>query len=180
MKFKLDSINVEQHAAKMCETPPRTTNFVHCELNIMSYILQSSEQGFLDYIGVSKFCCRGCSQCIQAVECVLGKRFRVKGTHQKFYYPWAFPKLPHASAVAEQMRNNISFVFGQTYKGFYPDTKPYLSDSEATASSGNDKKIEERNCYPIEDAINGLLKLTGASENTDSDGRKKKRRKSLK
>lgn len=34
VNFKLDSLNVEQHAAKMCETPPRNTNFVHCELNI--------------------------------------------------------------------------------------------------------------------------------------------------
>lgn len=177
---KLNSLNVEQHAAKMCETPPRNTNFVHCELNIINYILHSSEEGFLNYIGLSKLCCRGCSQYIQAVEYILGKRFKVRGTHQKFYYPWAFPNLPHASAVAEQMRNSISFVFGQTYKGFYPETNLYLSDSEATASSGDDERREEMNCYPIEDAINGLLKLAGTSENTNSDGRKKKKRKSLK
>lgn len=180
VKFKLNSLNVEQHAAKMCETPPRNTNFVHCELNVISYILHSSEEGFLNYIGLSKLCCRGCSQYIQAVEYILGKRFKVRGTHQKFYYPWAFPNLPHASAVAEQMRNSISFVFGQTYKGFYPETNPYLSDSEATASSGDDERREETNCYPIEDAINGLLKLAGTSENTNSDGRKKKKRESLK
>lgn len=144
LKLKLDSLNAVQYAAKICEAPLRNTNFVqYCELNIIGYILQSSEEGFLNYIGLSKLCCRGCSQYIQAVEYILEMRFKVKGTYQKFYYPWAFPNLPHASAVLEQMRNSISFVFGQTYKGFFPDTNPYLSDSEATASSGEDEKGEE-------------------------------------
>lgn len=61
VKFKLDKLNVEQHVGRMCETPTRNSNYVHCELNIISYILQSSEEGFLDCIGVSKLCCRGCA-----------------------------------------------------------------------------------------------------------------------
>lgn len=180
LKFKLDKTSVQQHAIKMCETPPRNTNFVHCELNVISYILQSLEGGFLDYIGVSKLCCRGCAQCILAVEHVLGKRFRVKGTHQKFYYPWAFPNLPHASSVAERMRNTISFVFGQTYKGFYPETKEFLSDSESTMSSGNEDRREVEGCYTWDQAMSGLLDAPSASENTDSDSRRKKRRRSQK
>lgn len=123
VKFQLDETKVQQHALRMCGKPLQNTNFVHCELSVISYILKSSEEGFLDHIGVSKLCCRGCAQYIQAAEHVLGKRFKIKGTHQRFFYPWAFPDIPRASSVAQRMRSTISFVFGQTYKGFFPRDK---------------------------------------------------------
>lgn len=112
VKFQLDKTEVQQRALRMCGKPLQNTNFVHCELNVISYILNSSEEGFLDYIGVSKLCCRGCAHYIQAVEHVLGKRFKIKGVHPKFYYPWVFPDIPRASSVAERMRSTISFAFG--------------------------------------------------------------------
>lgn len=133
IEFVLNEIDVQQHVEKMCTTPLRNPKFVHCELNIVSYILQSSEQGFVSYIGVSKLCCVGCFHFIRAVECVLGHRFRVQVKSRKFQYPWAFPDIPHASSVAEQMRNTLSFVFGRTYDGFRPENKRYLSDSETTS-----------------------------------------------
>lgn len=175
VKFELDEVNVQQHTVMMCEAPPRKTNYVHCELKIVSHILQSSEEGFLDYIGVSKLCCRGCSQCIQAVNHVLGKGFKTKGTHQKFYYPWRFPNLPQANAVAEEMRNSISFVFGQTYEGFCPETQSYLSDSEATTSSSTKGGSDSEDDHPLNDAY-GLLRAA-ISERAKTDNRKKRKRK---
>lgn len=77
------------------------------------------------------------------------------------------------------MRNTISFVFGQTYKGFCPETKPYLSDSEAASlSSGSDdeKRRDVEDCYPLEEAMAGMLEIQFLSENTDSDDRRKKRK----
>lgn len=47
-KFQLDQTIVQQHITKMCETPPRPTNYVHCKLKIFSHILHSHEEGFLD------------------------------------------------------------------------------------------------------------------------------------
>lgn len=132
VKFAMNETEVQQDVVKMCKKPLRKATFVHCELKIVSYMLQSSEQGFLNYIGVSKLSCEGCVQFIRAVECVLGERFRVKDNPGTFYYPWAFPDIPNASSVAEQMRNTVSFFFGQTYKGFRPENKRYLSDSEST------------------------------------------------
>lgn len=150
--LRMDEIKVRQHVVKMiCEGQgqgqylwnnndnnnkkrPSSSLFVHCELNLVSYILQSSadqgQGGFLDQIGVSKLSCTGCAQFIQAIEDVSGKRFKLKGTDHRFDYPWAFP--PHIpppsppslnstlESVAERMRKNISFIFGQTYDGFYP------------------------------------------------------------
>lgn len=177
MKFQLDETKVQQHALRMCGKQLRNTNFVHCELRVISYILNSSEEGFLDYIGVSKLCCRGCALYIQTVEPVLGKRFKIKGTHQKFYYPWAFPDIPRASSVAERMRSTISFDFGQTYKGVFPETKAYLCDSEANRSSGDDEKSEVKNGHSLDEAITAMLEVQGIGENTDMDGRKRKKRK---
>lgn len=101
---------------------------------------------------------------------MLGKRFIVKGTHQRFYYPWAFPKnIPQTSSVAEQMRNAISFIFGQTYKGFCPETKPYLSDSEATTtSSGNDDdgSDAEEYCFLLDGAMTSMQEVPGVPEST--------------
>lgn len=176
VKLELDEINVQQHIVKMCEAPPRKTNHVHCELKIVGHILQSSEEGFLNYIGVSKLCCRGCSQCIQAVNNILLKGFKTKGTHQKFYYPWRFPNLPQANTVAEQMRNSISFVFGQTYKGFCPETQPYLSDSEATTSSSTQGGSDSEDDHPLNNAY-GLLRAA-ISERAKTDDRRKREWKS--
>lgn len=132
--MKLDEIKVQQHVVKMSDERPLffKTSFVHCELTIVSYILQSSEQGFLDDIGVSRLSCTGCAQFIQAVEHVSGKRFKVKGTDQKFDYPWAFPNIPPDAleSVAERMRETISFIFGQTYDGFCHETNPNLFESD--------------------------------------------------
>lgn len=130
--LKLDEVQVQQHVVKMCERPLfRRTSFVHCKLVIVSYILQSSEQGFLDDIGVSELSCTGCAQFIQAVEYVSGKRFKVKGTDKRFDYPWVFPNIPHDAleSVAERMRETISFIFGQRYQGFYLETESDLSES---------------------------------------------------
>lgn len=78
VKFQLDETKVQQHALRMCGKPLQNKNFVHCELSVISYILNSSEEGFLDHIGVSELCCRGCAQYIQAAEHVPGKRLRSK------------------------------------------------------------------------------------------------------
>lgn len=181
--LKLDEIKVKQHVVKMCERPLFCkTSFVHCELNIVSYILQNSEQGFLDDIGVSKLSCTGCAQFIQAVEHVSGKRFKVKGTDQKFDYPWAFPKMPQDAleSVAERMMETMSFIFGQTYEGFHPETKSDLSES----NDDDDDDHDDQNHHPyysklggsesLEAAMTHLIEASCVSENMDSDGRRKK------
>lgn len=127
--FVLDETEVQQDTAKMCETPHRKAKFLHCELRIISYILQSSEQGFLQYIGLSKLSCEGCVHFMRAVESVLGAQFKVKNVSRTFDYPWAFPDIPHASSVAEQMSKSVSLQFGRTYDGFHRENKRHHSDS---------------------------------------------------
>lgn len=128
-RYALNKTDVRQHVVKMCQTPLRKAQFVHCELKIVSYILQSSEQGFLDYIGISKICCNGCVQFLQAVKSVLGQRFSVKVAPRMFHYPWAFPDIPHAASVGKQMSKTVAFEVGQVYRGFRPEKKRRLYDS---------------------------------------------------
>lgn len=140
VRYVLNEIDVRQHTVTMCKTTIRKgAQVVHCELKIVSYIFQSHhEQGFLDYIGISKPCCNGCVQLLLAVKSVLGHRFRVKDAYRMFYYPWAFPpNIPHAASVAKQMRKPVSFDVGQDYRGFRPEKyKRHVSsknsDSEET------------------------------------------------
>ena len=174
VSFQLNQNTVQQHIAQMCKTPLRSTNYVHCELNIVNHILQSSEPGFLNYIGVSKLCCRGCSQCIEAVNHVLGSRFKTKGTHQKFYYPWRFPTLPEANFVAARMRNTMCFLFGQMYEGFCPKTQPCLSDSEAAVLSSTDDGSDSEGGTLFE----AIARMELALENAGEGNKKKKKRKS--
>lgn len=146
VRYILNEIDVRKHVVKMCKTPVRKAQFVHCELKIVSYILQSSEQGFLDYIGISKQCCEGCVQFLQAVKSVLGKRFKVRDAFRIFHYPWVFPDIPQAAFVAKQMRSTVSFNVGQAYKGFRPENKRYLSDSSDSEDTviGGDPEDEAR------------------------------------
>lgn len=65
-------------------------------------------------------------------------------------------------------------------RAFFPETKAYLSDSEARASSGIDEKSEVMNCHPLDEAITGMLEVQGVRENTDMDGRKRKKTKTKK
>lgn len=130
VRFEMDETEVRQDSAEMCETPRRKAKFVHCELKIVSHVLQSSEKGFLDYIGLSKLSCEACVHFMRAVESVSGARFRVKNVALTFDYPWAFPDIPHASSVAEQMGKTVSSQFGRTYSGFRRENKRYHSDSD--------------------------------------------------
>lgn len=149
-RYVLNIVDVRQHAVTIFKTPLRKeAQVVHCELKIVSYILQSHhEQRFLDYIGISKPCCNGCVQFLLAVKSVLGHRFRVKDAFRMFYYPWAFPPdIPHAASVAKQMRKPVSFDFGQAYRGFRPENnKRHVSsensDSEETIVIDGDPEDE--------------------------------------
>lgn len=155
--LKLDEFKVQQHVVRMCERPFLCKrNFVHCELNIVSYILQSSEQGFLDDIGVSELSCTGCTQFIQAVQYVSGRRFKVKGADRRFDYPWAFPRIQYdaLASVADRMRETISFIFGQMYEGFYLETKSDLSESDHDADDTDEADdADNYNSSKVESSI---------------------------
>lgn len=79
---------VRADGGKLVQTrTPTPQNFVHCECVILSYMLFRPEEFFINYIGVSKLCCRGCSHVITSVNLAKGIRIYTKGCHHKWYYP---------------------------------------------------------------------------------------------
>lgn len=159
----------------MCKTPlPKEAQVVvHCELKIVSYILQSHhEQGFLDYIGISKPCCNGCVHLPLAVKSILDHSFRVKEAFPMFYYPWAFPPdTPHAASVANQMRKSVSFDVGQAYKGFCPENNKRHVSSE-NSDSGETTVIDSDD--PEDDEARSASVTKALIQDREKNAKKKK------
>lgn len=98
------------------------------------------EKLFINYIGVSKLCCRGCSHVIKSVSSAKGMRIFTKGCHHKWYYPWKFPPVPEAikSKAVKHMYEGIANFFRNNYAGFRPKTQEHLSDSDANSLEDDD------------------------------------------
>ena len=142
-EFEYEAVpsKVKADARKLVQTrslPPR--NFVHCECIILSYMLFHPEKLFINYIGVSKLCCRGCFHVIKSVSSAKGMRIFTKGCHHKWYYPWKFPPVPEAikSKAVKHMYEGIANFFRNNYAGFRPKTQEHLSDSDANSLDDDD------------------------------------------
>ena len=68
---------------------------VHCECALITHYQNSLNSGSvvapLEYIGVSKLSCKACVLFFEASNKVSSSRFRTRGSHQKWYFPWAMP-----------------------------------------------------------------------------------------
>ena len=68
---------------------------VHCECALIAHYQNSlnsrSLVAPLEYIGVSKLSCRACVLFFEASNKVSSFRFCTRGSHQKWYFPWAMP-----------------------------------------------------------------------------------------
>ena len=68
---------------------------VHCECALITHYQNSlnsrSLVAPLGYIGVSKLSCKACVLFFEASNKVGSSRFCTRGSHQKWYFPWAMP-----------------------------------------------------------------------------------------
>ena len=68
---------------------------VHCECALITHYQNSlnsrSLVAPLEYIGVSKLSCKACVLFFEASKKVSSSRFSTRGSHQKWYFPWAMP-----------------------------------------------------------------------------------------
>lgn len=112
---------VRADAQRVSSRAPPPQHFVHCECVLLSHML-SHEESFVNYIGVSKLCCRGCFNVIQSVNFAKGTRFAIKGCHHKWCYPWKFSPLPETTknVVVKLLYTDLATLFGNIYSGFRP------------------------------------------------------------
>lgn len=138
LEYEILPSKVRADGRKLVETrTPTPRTFVHCECVILSHMLFHPEELFISYIGVSKICCRGCSQAISSVNLINGMRIYTKGCHHKWYYPWKFPPVPESikSEAVNDMYEKVADFFGNNYAGFRPKTQETLSDSDYNSLS---------------------------------------------
>ena len=69
---------------------------VHCECALITHYQNRPNSkpvvAPLEYIGVSKLSCKACVLFFEASNKVTSSRFCTRGSHQKWYFPWAMPK----------------------------------------------------------------------------------------
>ena len=66
---------------------------VHCECALITHYQNRAKSivAPLEYIGVSKLSCKACVLFFEASNKVTSSRFCTRGSHQKWYFPWAMP-----------------------------------------------------------------------------------------
>ena len=130
---------------KIINKPCNHQIYAHCECTLLAHMHANRDQKFLPHIGVSKLSCRVCFFTIQAVNIVYQTNFYTKGSHNKWYYPWAVPSIFAADkAVTSEIYSNLADLFGSVYAGFRPKTQRLDSDSErGNLSSADDTGDED-------------------------------------
>ena len=129
-------VTTKQLKAKEQKKPfPETAN-VHCECRIIQYTFEPGAPQIYSYIGCSKLSCNGCFEYIEAVNAVhSAQQFQTKGSHRKWYYPWAFAAIPQYPRVASIMYSNVAQKIGRVYPGFTAKSNAVLSDSDPQSVS---------------------------------------------
>jgi hypothetical protein len=106
-------------------------NFTHCECKILQhFITKDLEPKPLSYIGVSKLACAGCSTVFRIWNNLNhDKRYLCRGSHGKWYFPWAMPGLDKSNIIANATYEDIADKFANSMVN--EDQKYYESDSTA-------------------------------------------------
>ena len=69
---------------------------VHCECALIAHYQNrhksTSDVAPLGYIGVSESSCRACALFFEVSNSFASSRFYTRGSHQKWYFPWAMPE----------------------------------------------------------------------------------------
>ena len=69
---------------------------VHCECALITHYQNRpksiSDMAPLEYIGVSKLSCKACALFFEVSNPLTSSRFCTRGSHQKWYFPWAMPE----------------------------------------------------------------------------------------
>lgn len=114
IEYEAIASKVRADAQRLSDCTPPPQNFVHCECILLSHLLFHREESFINYIGVSKLCCRGCFHLIQSANFANGTRFATKGCHHRWYYPWKIPPMPEKTknVVVKLMYTDLANLFG--------------------------------------------------------------------
>ena len=111
----------------------------HCECALIQYLATKHGDSWdhvpaFNYIGVSKLSCGACRVWLEAFNEVSLQRFYTRGSHGKWYWPWAMPEavpVVGGRSLRETMARNIS----RQYTRFLEASGRYRSGTDSTDAS---------------------------------------------
>jgi len=112
----------------------------HCECALIQYLATKHDDPWDDvpafsYIGVSKLSCAACRVWLESFNEVSPREFYTRGSHRKWYWPWAMPKAMTRAgeeALRETMAEKVSLEYIQSLQ----TSGRYRSDSsDSTVAS---------------------------------------------
>jgi len=112
--INLDSYLRDNLTQKLLLKPCPRSYRVHCECAVIEY-LETCGQSQLDnipgfnYIGVSKLSCRACRVWIESFNQQGEKQYYTRGSHGRWYWPWAMPEVPgfRKEGMVENLRSQF-------------------------------------------------------------------------
>ncbi|OJD11158.1 hypothetical protein AJ78_08012 [Emergomyces pasteurianus Ep9510] len=133
MEKKLETVMSKISQSKQ----KKSTHSVHCECNLLKHFINADfKPRPVSYIGVSKLSCAACTAVFAAWNDLHHNyQFKIRGSHGKWYSPWAAPMgWENKSVIEEQLYSVIYqkisdwFTHALNQEGF---VKRRLSDSSA-------------------------------------------------
>ena len=105
----------------------------HCECALIQYLATKHGNSWdnvpaFSYIGVSKPSCSACHRWLEAFNQVGRQKFFTRGSHGKWYWPWAMPVPKAEESLKETMAGNIS----HQYIRYLEENKLYGSGTDRT------------------------------------------------
>jgi hypothetical protein len=111
-----DSELILEQAAKSENISGQVKSFTHCECKILRYfIAERLTPTPLSYIGVSNLACAGCSTVFRVWNNLHGDtKYLCRGSHGKWYFPWAMPDLNDSNNVANATYEDMAKKLGKS------------------------------------------------------------------
>ncbi|KAF8542618.1 hypothetical protein BDD12DRAFT_823914 [Trichophaea hybrida] len=128
---------------------------VHCECLILWHFSRMPKVKPVNYIGVSKLSCAGCSAVFEAYNTYRTTKYYTRGSHGKWYFPWLMPA--YSNEFTEMVYGVLAKKLGEcmTQKGFARVRS--ASDCPALSSDSIDAPVAEDE--DDNDYVEQLLKL---------------------
>jgi hypothetical protein len=108
---------------------------VHCECALIVHFHNRHESKVppVEYIGVNKLSCKGCALFFEAFNAVASTRFCTRGSHQKWYFPWAVPQ--YDARIIDQFGDNMVRYLQSAADSFGIKLRRYSNSSSASRES---------------------------------------------
>lgn len=130
-RYELDQDVIRKDAQFIATEAVPASRSVHCELKIALEMMKNGNEAY-SYIGVSKLSCKGYEALFSAINFVHLTKFCTKGSREKSYYPWMFPRhFSRGQEVAAESYRILPQFWIAAYHGYPVKRVSQFPDSTA-------------------------------------------------